>query len=79
MEGNPDGAHQGMVMAIRGSVIDARFPQPLPAPYHVLRAGDQQRISPAVRGRWSLWRTQSKDASKFCTMSSPTIPSAPCI
>jgi F-type H+-transporting ATPase subunit beta len=37
-------AHQGTVMAIRGSVVDARFPPPLPALYHVLRAGDRQHI-----------------------------------
>ena len=61
MEGNPDGAHQGTVMAIRGSGIEARFPQPLPALYHVLRAGDQQRISPAMRGKWSCWRTRSEE------------------
>src|SRR5690606_38092295 len=30
--------------AIRGSVVDARFPPPLPAIYHVLHAGDQQEI-----------------------------------
>jgi F-type H+-transporting ATPase subunit beta len=45
MESHPNGvAHQGTVIAIRGSVIDARFMQPLPALYHVLRAGDEQRI-----------------------------------
>jgi F-type H+/Na+-transporting ATPase subunit beta len=45
MEGHPNGtAHQGTVIAIRGSVVDARFAQPLPALYHVLRAGDQQHI-----------------------------------
>jgi F-type H+-transporting ATPase subunit beta len=37
-------AHQGTVIAIRGSIIDARFPPPLPALYQVLHAGDEQRI-----------------------------------
>jgi F-type H+-transporting ATPase subunit beta len=45
MEGLSNGAaYQGTVIAVRGSVVDAHFPQPLPALYHVLRAGDQQRI-----------------------------------
>ncbi|OPY16620.1 MAG: ATP synthase subunit beta [Syntrophus sp. PtaB.Bin138] len=36
--------HQGVVISVRGSVIDARFDDFLPSLRHVLRAGDQGRI-----------------------------------
>ncbi|OPY09260.1 MAG: ATP synthase subunit beta [Syntrophus sp. PtaB.Bin001] len=36
--------HQGVVVSVRGSVIDARFDDFLPSLRHVLRAGDQGRI-----------------------------------
>ncbi|HET6933550.1 MAG TPA: F0F1 ATP synthase subunit beta [Candidatus Angelobacter sp.] len=35
------GANSGTVQAIRGSVVDAFFPQRIPSIYHVLTAGDQ--------------------------------------
>jgi F-type H+-transporting ATPase subunit beta len=36
--------HQGVVVSVRGSVIDARFEDFLPSLRHVMRAGDQGRI-----------------------------------
>jgi len=37
-------ANQGMVISVRGSVVDARFSQKLPGIRHVLRAGEDGRI-----------------------------------
>ena len=34
----------GIVVSVRGSVVDARFPQRLPSLYHVLRAGEDDQI-----------------------------------
>jgi len=36
--------HQGVVISVRGSVIDVRFDDDLPSLRHVLRAGDEGRI-----------------------------------
>jgi len=37
-----------MVVAVRGSVVDVRFPARLPSMYHLLRTGDNQRIAVEV-------------------------------
>jgi F-type H+/Na+-transporting ATPase subunit beta len=36
--------NQGVIVAVRGSVVDARFDQHLPPIYSVLHAGAQQQI-----------------------------------
>ena len=36
--------HRGTVVSIRGSVVDVRFQDKLPAIRHVLRAGDDDRV-----------------------------------
>lgn len=36
--------NQGTVVSIRGSVVDARFPQKIPSLYNLLRAGEDGRI-----------------------------------
>jgi F-type H+-transporting ATPase subunit beta len=41
---NPKPANQGVVVAVRGSVVDVRFDNLLPAIHSVLRAGEQQQI-----------------------------------
>jgi F-type H+/Na+-transporting ATPase subunit beta len=38
-------ANTGTVEAVRGSVVDACFPQHIPAIYHLLRAGDEERVA----------------------------------
>jgi len=38
------GENQGTVVSVKSSVVDAVFPDRLPALYHVLRAGDDQNI-----------------------------------
>lgn len=35
---------QGRVISIRGSIVDAQFPRPLPALHHVLRTGENNHI-----------------------------------
>jgi F-type H+-transporting ATPase subunit beta len=40
----PEYTNQGTVVAIRGSVVDAHFPDRLPALYNVLHAGETQHI-----------------------------------
>ena len=40
----PDHLNHGVVISVRGSVVDARFPQRLPSLYHVLRAGEDDQI-----------------------------------
>ncbi len=39
-----DHVNRGVVISVRGSVVDARFPQRLPSLYHVLRAGEDGLI-----------------------------------
>jgi len=39
-----DQIHQGVIISVRGSVIDARFDDHLPSLRHVLRTGDEGRI-----------------------------------
>jgi F-type H+/Na+-transporting ATPase subunit beta len=39
-----DGSNQGTVVAVRGSVVDARFTQGLPALQSELHAGDEGRV-----------------------------------
>ena len=39
-----DAVHQGKVVAIRGNIVDASFPQPLPARNQQLRAGIDGRV-----------------------------------
>ena len=44
---NRDGSNhlnRGVVISVRGSVVDARFPQRLPSLYDVLRAGEGDRF-----------------------------------
>ena len=41
-------AGDGMVVAVRGSVVDVHFPDRLPSLYHLLRTGDEQRIAVEV-------------------------------
>jgi F-type H+/Na+-transporting ATPase subunit beta len=41
--------NQGTVVAVRGSVIDARFPQRIPSLHNLLTAGDQGRIKIEVQ------------------------------
>jgi F-type H+-transporting ATPase subunit beta len=41
---NPKTANLGVVVAVRGSVVDVRFSEQLPPIFSVLRAGDQQHI-----------------------------------
>ena len=36
--------NQGVVVSVRGSVVDVRFDRQVPPIYSVLRAGDQQQI-----------------------------------
>ena len=36
--------HRGTVVSIRGSVVDVRFQDKLPAIRHVLRAGDDDKV-----------------------------------
>jgi F-type H+/Na+-transporting ATPase subunit beta len=40
---DPD-RHQGRVAAVRGNVVDVRFPPPLPGRYRALRTGADERI-----------------------------------
>ncbi len=40
----PESLH-GTVLSVRGSVVDARFPERLPSIYHELRAGEDERIA----------------------------------
>ena len=42
--GNTDPNRQGMVVAVRGSVVDARFPRRLPAIYSQVRAGPEGNV-----------------------------------
>jgi F-type H+/Na+-transporting ATPase subunit beta len=41
---NPQTANHGLVVAVRGSVVDLRFETRLPAIYQVLRAGSEGQI-----------------------------------
>jgi F-type H+/Na+-transporting ATPase subunit beta len=41
----PHAANEGRIVAIRGSVVDARFPGRLPQLYHLLRAGPDESIA----------------------------------
>ena len=43
-EGEGAAAHSGVVVSVRGSVVDVRFDERLPPIYSVLRAGDRGRI-----------------------------------
>jgi F-type H+-transporting ATPase subunit beta len=44
-------ASQGMVVSVRGSVVDIRFEQHLPPIYSVLRAGVDQKIVVKVQAQ----------------------------
>ncbi|MDY6838413.1 MAG: F0F1 ATP synthase subunit beta [Thermodesulfobacteriota bacterium] len=44
-----DPNNQGVVISVRGSVVDARFPQKLPFVYSLLEAGDDGRIAIEVQ------------------------------
>jgi len=44
MGSNADMANRGVVVSVRGSVVDVRFERQLPGIYHVLRAGVQGQI-----------------------------------
>jgi F-type H+-transporting ATPase subunit beta len=44
-----DSLNQGTVVSIRGSVVDARFPQKLPFVYSLLKAGDDGKIAIEVQ------------------------------
>ena len=44
VEGGSDGPHPGVVVAVRGSVVDVRFESRLPAVYSVLRAGPDGKV-----------------------------------
>ena len=37
-------AAEGRVVAVRGSIVDVRFPPPLPTRYRALRTGEQDQI-----------------------------------
>ncbi|MDH4268080.1 MAG: F0F1 ATP synthase subunit beta [Deltaproteobacteria bacterium] len=43
-QGKEDQLNRGTVVSIRGSVVDARFPQKIPSLYNLLRAGEDGRI-----------------------------------
>ncbi len=45
--------NEGLVIAVRGSVVDARFPDRLPEMYHLLRAGADREIAIEVLGQRS--------------------------
>ena len=40
----PSQADQGTILAVRGSVVDAKFPQGLPKLHSILRAGEHQQV-----------------------------------
>jgi F-type H+-transporting ATPase subunit beta len=42
--GEPNISNQGQVVSVRGSVIDAHFPGPLPSLHNVVKAGEDGRI-----------------------------------
>ncbi|MDY6839588.1 MAG: F0F1 ATP synthase subunit beta [Thermodesulfobacteriota bacterium] len=44
-----DPSNQGVVISVRGSVVDARFPKKLPFVYSLLEAGDDGRIAIEVQ------------------------------
>jgi hypothetical protein len=44
MAGDPHAANRGVVVAVRGSVVDVRFDERLPPIYSLLRTGDGERI-----------------------------------
>jgi F-type H+/Na+-transporting ATPase subunit beta len=44
----PHASNEGRIVAIRGSVVDARFPDRLPKLYHLLRAGPDASIAVEV-------------------------------
>jgi F-type H+-transporting ATPase subunit beta len=41
---SPPAANFGIVLSVRGSVVDARFPQNLPGIHHELQVGDENKI-----------------------------------
>ena len=41
-------ANQGTVVAVRGSVVDVRFPELLPELYSLLKAGDKEQVAVEV-------------------------------
>jgi F-type H+-transporting ATPase subunit beta len=45
---NPEQPNVGSVVSVRGSVMDARFPQRLPALFSLLQAGDRAQIAVEV-------------------------------
>jgi F-type H+-transporting ATPase subunit beta len=46
-------ANEGRIVAVRGGVVDARFPDRLPALYHLLRAGEDESIAVEVLSQLS--------------------------
>ncbi len=40
----PDRGHRGQVVSVRGSVVDVRFPPPLPTRFQALKAGDDDQF-----------------------------------
>ena len=51
MENNTVSPNQGVVVSVRGSVVDIRFEDRLPPIYSMLRAGDDGRIVIEVRAQ----------------------------
>lgn len=48
-ERTTDTIHTGQIAAIRGNVVDVRFPAPIPARHHQLRTGEAQSVVLEVR------------------------------
>ena len=58
MTGNASAARSGVVIAVRGSVVDIRFDGPLPPIYTLLRSGEGDRIAIEVQSHIDTHRVR---------------------